>query len=446
MILTGPATTGSLVPFTPVDELGCYLDRPSEPANIHLEALLDGHLDPVRLRAAVLQMVAAHPLARARRRRSHGWHRGFTWEITDAPDLVPIDHRHWRTEAELAAHRYSLLASSPPLDLSPPLRIRHAIGPNHDALILNVHHAAMDGLSCVRLLRSIAQCYSGRPDPAGEDPLAVRVPVGRPGSQVGDSTRRRCLRPAARLAMDCVDPGPGCGFHLLSIPFSTVRSGLEKPAATVNDVLIAALVLTVGEWNESHGRSAGTVRVSMPINARATVGADEPLGNLSRLAVIARKQAHRRSADGLLPDITRQTTAAKAAGGQQIDSLSRLFATPWLPVAVKARLLKVSQRLVGSAIADTLLLSNLGSVADPLDFGPGAQATGLWFSPPARMPAGLSVGVITLGGQANLCFRYRRELWDHPAAGRFAVMFRTALVGLGDPRFDEALPDKDHGP
>jgi NRPS condensation-like uncharacterized protein len=412
-----------LLPFTPVDELGCYVDSAAEPNSIHLEVLVDGHLDPARLRAAVLATLAAHPLARARRARWHGWHRRFTWEIADAQEVAPLDDVRWRTEEELAGHRESLLAATPPLDLGPPLRFRHAVGPDQDVLILNVHHAAMDGMSCLRLLRSVAHCYTGLPDPAVSDPPAVRTVAARPGT-----TTNRYPRQTTRIATDTADPGPGCGFHLMSLPIS-VHNGLR--GSTVNDVLIAALVLAVETWNQKHGRDAGTVRITMPVNARATPGAEEPLGNLSRLTVITSTPAP--SVDGRLADITRQTAAAKSLGGPQIDAASRLFATPWLPVAVKARLLTVARRL--TAVGDTAMLSNLGQVNGSLDFGPDAPTVGMWFSPPVRMPAGLAVGVVTLNGRLNLCFRYRHALLDPRTAAQFAEAFRDALDSLDDARF-----------
>jgi NRPS condensation-like uncharacterized protein len=419
------ADTGSLLPFVPVDELGCYFDSPAEPNNVHLEVVVGGRLDRDRLGAAVLATLSAHPLARARRARWRGWHRRFTWEITGVPEVAPVDHVPWRTEEELAEHRQSLLAAAPPLDSGPPLRFRHAVGPDRDVLILNVHHAAMDGLSCLRLLRSVARRYAGRPDPVGADPLAVRTVAGGSGAPDAGGTRL-----ATRIAVDSGDPGPGCGFHLLSLPISTVRNG---PAATVNDVLLAALVLAVEAWNEDHGRGAGTVRIAMPINARA--GADESLGNLSRLAVIASVPGRRQSVDGLLDDIARQTAAVKLRGGPQLDSISRLFAVPWLPVAVKARLLAVARRVAAPVVGETSLLSNLGVVGEPPDFGADAPAVGLWFSPAVRMPSGLSVGVVTVHDRLHLCFRYRRELLDSRTADRFAARFRVALGSLGDPRF-----------
>jgi NRPS condensation-like uncharacterized protein len=414
-----------LLPFTPVDELGVYVDSAAEANSIHLEVLVDGHLEVARLRAAVLATLAAHPLARARRARWHGWHRRFTWEIADVPEVAPLDEVRWRTEEELAGHRQSLLAATPPLDLGPPLRFRHAVGPDRDVLILNVHHAAMDGMSCLRLLRSVARRYTGLPDSTAADPLAVRTVAARPGT-----TTIRHPQQATRIATDTAHPGPGCGFHLMSMPIS-VQSGLRT--STVNDVLIAALVLAVETWNQKHGRDAGTVRITMPVDARATPGAGEPLGNLSRLTVITSTPA--RSVDGTLADITRQTAAAKLLGGPQIDAVSRLFATPWLPVAVKARLLTIARRL--TVVGDTSMLSNLGRVNGSLDFGPDAPTVGMWFSPPVRLPAGLAVGVVTLHGRLNLCFRYRHALLDSRTAAQFTEAFRAALDSLDDPRLTQ---------
>ena len=414
-------TKPALLPMAPVDELGCYVDSPAEPNSIHLELLLDGHLDAARLRAAVQAMIAAHPLAMARRAPWRAWHRRFSWEIAGEPDVTPIDDVRWRTEEELAGHRQSLLDTAPALDLAPPLRFRHAVGQDRDVLILNVHHAAMDGMSCLRLLRSVARRYAGRPDPIVTDaPAPARV---APVHETDRYPRR-----AARIAADTAEPGPGCGFHLMSLPIS----GSGKP--TVNDVLIAALVLAIGSWNEAHGREAGAIRIDMPINARATAGAEEPLGNLSRLAVVTGTPA-----EGLLTDITRQTTAAKVLGGPQLDAVSRLFAAPWLPVAAKARLLAVVRRLASPVVGNTSMLSNLGRVGEPPDFGPDAPAAGLWFSPPVRMPAGLALGVVTLNDRLNLCFRYRHDLLDSRTAARFTAMFRTALDSLDDPRLRSPL-------
>jgi hypothetical protein len=50
------------------------------------------------------------------------------------------------------------------------------------------------------------------------------------------------------------------------------------------------------------------------------------------------------------------------------------------------------------------------------------------------MPAGLSVGVVTLDDRLTVCFRYRRELLDPRQVARFTATYRAALDSLADPR------------
>jgi hypothetical protein len=54
----------------------------------------------------------------------------------------------------------------------------------------------------------------------------------------------------------------------------------------------------------------------------------------------------------------------------------------------------------------------------------------MWFSTSAHMPRGLSVGAITVDGQLQLCFRYRRALLDDAAAGEFAAAYAAVLSRL----------------
>src|SRR5207244_3998631 len=124
---------------------------------------------------------------------------------------------------------------SPPLDVAPPLRFLVASGPGGGCLILNAHHAAFDGLSCLRLMREVAACY--QPDlknaqrAAGEGPVpggsgaepvrgaAPAVPAVQPGDEpAGRSATGSRTWPAARIAPG---PGgaagrPGYGAHLMT--------------------------------------------------------------------------------------------------------------------------------------------------------------------------------------------------------------------------------------
>jgi NRPS condensation-like uncharacterized protein len=212
------------------------------------------------------------------------------------------------------------------------------------------------------------------------------------------------------------------------LPGRPVPAGRRPGGGTVNDVLIAALVLAIARWNSAHGRPAGLIRITMPVNARPQ-GQAGTAGNLSRLTTVS-VPAPSGAGDlaGLVADVAAQTRPAKQQAGPQVDPASRALAAAWWPPAVKRGALRLALRTAGPLLCDTSLVSNLGVVGPPR-FG-AATATDMWFSTSAHMPRGLSVGAVTVGGQLHLCLRYRRALFSEPSAARFAGLYATALGNL----------------
>ena len=447
--------------FGVVDELTCYFDSPAEPGNVHMEIWLPGHLDPERLREATSAMLAGQPRARARRAPGSGWQSGYTWEFPPQADLDPVSVTSWQAQAELDSARTSFLAAAPPLDRSPPFRLLLARGPRRDSLILNAHHAAFDGHSCLRLLRLIAGQYSASQYSQVEPGLAAGAevlpapaePSGPPAVAAVAAEQGRVgppVRRTARIAPQHEKPqhangrgssrAPGYGYRLLLWPDvpGVPAAGAGEPRATVNDLLIAALIETVRRWNRGRQRdnAEAGIRISVPLDARPPGGGGE-LGNLSRLGTVTAEP------DGpvgreLVALVAGQTRQAKDQPGPQVDPSLAAVARARLPVAVKRRLLRAAVRCLGPLASDTSLITNLGRVADPPRFGPLSPVR-MWFSTSAHMPRGLSVGAITIEGRLQLCFRYRRALLDDAAAGDFAATYAAALSSLAEP------PEKEQG-
>ena len=446
--------------FAVPDQLTCYFDRPAEPANVHVEVLVPGRLDASALRESVRSVLAAAPGLRARRAAASNWRRSYFWEFPALPDADPLRVTTHADQAELDEQRDEFLSMPLSLDSSPLLRFLLTSGPGGDCLILSAHHARFDGLSCVRLLGDVAADYATRPGIAGQarlpDPGSLTVAErGRapaaPGLEVsgeappataGQARPTRGWRAwpdrTARIApgreRGVRGPLPGYGAHLLSWDGLAVADRLRLPGASVNDMLISALMLTVGDWNERrepHRGHVGRIRITMPVGDRAQAGHAGQWANRSRLTgVTAQVRSDTRPGE-LVSEVARQTRHAKEQPGPQVGLAFRILAAAPVPVAAKQMILRAALRSAGPLICDTSLVSNLGQIQAPA-FG-AMTATELWFSTSAHMPRGLSLGAVTAAGSLRLTFRYRRALFSASDAAEFAARYAKALDQVASP-------------
>lgn len=435
-----PAATDPVrVPFGLIDEAIHLLDTEAAPWSIQLEVRVTGRLDESRLRDALVQALATHPMARARKEASRRSMHRDNWVIPPVADLDPLRVVDCADDAALAATRAELQSLAVPLAESPPLRARLARHADGDVLMLNVNHAAMDGFGALRVVQSVARAYTGTPDPPpAVDLLEARdLPVRLVSGADGPTRLRRSLAlaeklrdlvaPPARLAADGASQEAGYGFHhvALSADKTAALVGLEHEGTT-NDVLLAALHLAIAGWNAEHDTRCSRVGVLVPANLRPAEWRTDMAGNFSLPARISSSRASRRTPASALASLTTQTRRKKKTGmgTALLQILGRSHALPIWAKQVMVMLLP----LTGNRLVDSAMLSNLGSVPDPPDFGAEAGGTAeMWFSPPARMPLGLAIGVATVAGRLHLAFRYRRRLFDDDAGRRFADRYLSEL-------------------
>ena len=423
--------------FALADELTCYYDRPAEPANVHLEARVPGRLDPAAISTGVSAVLASQPRIMSRRRQG-SWQRRYYWEFPVPASADPVLITAYTGQEDLDKQRDAFLSTSPSLADAPPLRFMLASGAGGDHLILNAHHAAFDGLSCLRLMHEVAAAYrseagsgearaslppvlDAKRAPAMEPVRSRRASAGRP-----DATRAR-IGKTARIApgSDTDRNRPGYGAHLVTWDEVAVTDSLRRAGFSVNDLLIAALMITISDWNQARGRGTGQIKITMPVGDKRQAGSHGRWANLSRLTSVAAWVAAGSRPDDVIAGVASQTRAAKERAGPQLDLASRVLAATPLPVTVKHMLLRSALRVAGPFLCDTSLVSNLG-VVEPLTFG-ATPATEVWFSTSAHMPRGLSLGAVTAGGALRLTFRYRRALMSGTDAAEFAAAYAKAL-------------------
>jgi NRPS condensation-like uncharacterized protein len=421
------ASDGSAVPeicrFSGVEEVLAHLDPPEAPQTVHLEIETSGEVDIDRLRAATLATLEAIPKASARRRPWRWSDRSYVWEADGELALDPVSAHSFETAAELREAREQAISTAIDLDRSPPLRILSLTSSSESSVLLVAHHAVTDAIGALWLFRTIASAYNGGlPAP---EPLvpAGRDDDGRRGDWIGSVTRvlRQATRAPARIAPDNPTSEAGVRIHTSSMPVAPLT--LRPGDATVNDVLIAAMHRAIAEWNTEHSARAGRIRLMLPVNLRPVGARDRGVGNLWLAVVISTDPKDRVSPRQTLASVVGQTRAAKqrADAASLYRALGRSTAVPlWAQRAIPA-----VHPLTRHRLEDTAVLSNLGAVPD---FGFGDAGSGaVSFSPPARMPKGLSVGCATHAGTLWLTYRYCPPLFDAGAAERFASILHRSI-------------------
>jgi len=429
------------VPFSLVDEAVQLLDDDRAPWSIQLEVRAVGRLDEDRLRHGLDCALDAHPMARARRVASGSWTSRDRWALGLDEQVDILRVLECADDDHLEAARAELQSLRVPLTKSPPLRVWLARHPGGDVLMLNVHHAAMDAFGALRVLRSIARGYAGEPDPGA--PIAFddarQLPARLVKADLATRLRRTLalavrlrdlVTPPARVARDGGSSRPGYGFQTRVLTVSETDSMVAAAdPATVNDVLLASLHLTIAAWNAEHGVACERIGIVVPANLRPVEWSQEVAGNFALPARISTGRRSRRSRRAVIASITAQT-GRKKRSGIGTAFLELLGPAGRLPVRVRRAALRHSP-FTGGRMVDTSMFSNLGLVGEPLDFGGEiGLATEMWFSPPARMPLGVSVGAVTVGGRLHLVFRHRHQQFGDDAARRFADRYMTELGHL----------------
>jgi NRPS condensation-like uncharacterized protein len=427
------------VPLSLLDELYLNLDRQNEPWTVHYEVHVGSQMDPDRLRDAVAAAARQHPLARARLVPWRFQDRGYDWKIDDELHEVPLTIIECEDAAALERRREQFFSTSPSLTDAPPFAIALARCHDGDGLLLNLNHAAGDGISAKRLMLSILRAYAGEEDPVPAlDPLRLHGTVDALAAarSAGErNARRRALmegswRPfvgIARVAREGDDDRPAYGFELLGLSkdeSSRVFAGVPA-STTVNDVLLGALALAIARWNADHGRLTGPIALSMPVNLRPAEWRQEIFSNFATWVTVWVRAEADEDLSSVAARVGVRTGIIKRdrLGGLAVD----LLRMPGRLMVVAKRWLQYLKAFTNDVVVDTASLSNLGRL-EPLPRSIDGGETAVWFSPPSQMPLGVAIGVVTVGDRLYVTMRYRHAQFDRNAARKFIELYRSVLV------------------
>lgn len=429
------------LPLTMLDESLLFLQESRVSWNVQLELGTDHRLDEAELRQAVLRCCRRHPLARARLAPSPRGETSYRWDLADEVDLDPLRVVDCSDRAALNRLRTELYTPPIALDTTPGFRVALARRPGGDLVLLSASHILADGVGVVRLMQTIVRAYRGEPDPPDPLPLAQARDLG---SALAPRTRserwarrlegprrvREALDPPSRIAAVGAGDRDGFGFVFRTLDLgeaTTPQLARRPPGTTVNDVLLAALHVTVQAWNSQHDAPTRRVGVMMPVNVRPADRLWDVVSNLTSNVTVSTAPDDRVDLATATAAVARQTCQTRR-NIRAYGLYDLLDAIRKAPAPVKRAVPRLV-RLTGDRFVDTAMLSNLGRVPDPptLNAKPGSEPSELWFSPPCDPACSVCLGVATSGARLALVARYRYDQFDADAAAEFTDLL-TAQV------------------
>ncbi len=308
------------------DLLWLAQDLPGYPSTFVVQLEFTGQIDRPAWEASIDEALDRHPLLRAHIRPGK---RDLPCWQPALQQLPPID---WSAEGAPI-----ICPTGEAIDLANEtgLRIWIRLGVERARVLLQFHHAACDGTGAYRFIGDLLATYAARTDsdetPSTLAPVKLQLlrsrterllgtrPVGwRGGLALAGKLLLRRPSPLARPTVLKGDQGsddfPGFLSTSLDRPIAQeLRAVADAHGATLNDLLLRDLFLTMHTWNKQQG-SEGNKRlgIMMPTDMRESVDCEMPAANLTSYTFLSRKAGRWGSPGRLLATIQAETARIKS--------------------------------------------------------------------------------------------------------------------------------------
>ena len=431
------------IPFTPLEEMTHHLDRKFEAWNMQGEIESTGTVDVERLEEAMLTAIDYHPLAGARRRPSNLTDSRYEWVLPDEPEPPEVEVVD-SGDIDLRAARNRVYGETFDLTEESPFRVLVYRGGGIDGgdhVLQSTSHVAGDGIGTLRFANAVWTAYNGH------TPIRDAVSLQESRSflrdiepsrvadavEAMDSLARRARGTIAGptgIAPDGGSDRDGWGYARRYLdPGPTARLVSERPeGVSVNDVLMAALHLTIAEWNADHGEVEARQSVLMPVNLRPDDWFRQVMAMYSMFESIRTGRGDRRDPEATIRMVNRQTTKVKERDRARALYKAVTLMPEEIPVGLREQLPEIF-RGPGRRLADTAILTNLGNIPTYPSVGEDTEEKP-WFSPPAWRGTPVGIGVATLDGRVNLMARYLLSKFDADGADRFMDAYAATIERL----------------
>lgn len=426
---TAPTPALNAEPLLPFDHLMLVDARPGHPMCFFTECIVEGNLEEDRLRRAVHEAARRHPRLRSRA----AWRKGRPHWL--APDVEPAfvwlpgagSDDPWR-----------------PVDVERESGVRVvalALGPQRYAVVMVVHHAVCDGIAACEFMGDFWACYDGvEPAAISATPpraAAASEPKGRTtaADAVRESLAFARFFPTPLRVVPSAGREPAAAAPYATLDFdaaftSRLRAAAVARNATVNDLVVAAVMRAALAWNDRAGARRGGVRVTMPVSTRAA-RRRLPATNGISYAFLDRSRDACRDRESLVQSLASASRWILASGvvGGFLETVRLLARSP--------RLLKAVTRL--PICISTVIVSNVGDVSrrmragvptlDGRDAPGGLVIRGFRGVPPLRPRTRAAVGVLTYAGSMTLSCLCSAGPDPRRAGEEFLELIRGELTG-----------------
>ena len=404
--------------LTPFEHYMFADDRQMLPMRFGFRIKLRGQLNLVRLRDAFNTTVREQPLFCATiSRSSRFWLWPWSWKLEDARLFPVTNHPGWQTDQSQMRWDFDL-------DREPGIRANITQSPDSIEIWLLIHHSCADARSAIRFLSAWFRCYdqpgTKLPSPANLiEEMAQRgigrdrplwhylFPYGRKWHRLWSfyANPIKPLRVRQKTSAETLVTNKP-SFISRRIAFSpddwTALKTALPGAATMNDVVLAIVFVTIKDWNTSNGSNPKQdwIRISMPMDVSS-----ERTGlstNQSSMVFLDRRADRIKDIESLIKDIHLETMKIKRHDlGFVFTDVLRIL--NGIPGGMKLGLLK--------SFACTTVVSNLGILNEivlprSLPVETKTKLEEFDFLVPVRRGTAAAIGIATAEGTLHVCMNY----------------------------------------
>ena len=402
--------------LSPFDVLMLLDERPGYPMCFFIETQLSGDFSIHRFQDAVNVAVEQHPRLRSCARYSEqGWQWVPSNELPQVIELEPMANQ----DLQAIAFR--------PFDIRREPGIRFIVvaeGVQQWSIVLQVHHSVCDGLAALEFLGDVWSLYHGsapRPFRSKVEPKSDQLRTAKDSNKHAQKDHQH-LRETISFATfrpSCVassraasthreqephpDQRPFQSFTLTPIHVQRLRQHASQSGATINDIIVAASILAIHEWNTKQSKPKNRIRITMPVNLRPP-RSRQPASNQIGYAFLDRHPNQLQEPHETIKSIAEASRWIQHSGaaGMFLIALGFFLKRTWL--------LRLITRL--PLCFSTAVVSNIGNVQgrmranvpkkDGRNTPGGLTITNMRGVPPVRPGTALSVGITNYCNQLTI--------------------------------------------